>query len=170
MLSVCIASIVRVPYIAHISLDDQTWSDIDGLIWSGVELNLAIVSACLPTLRPLFLHIFQGGNTTNSSCQSPNYRSFGKNIVANDWLSDIVSMTEHSDTTTSERVKFTLLYCWLRGTWHSFKYSPSHNDPSSVPKIVSTRCSLGRIEFELKLARCQSWSVIRNEFRLISGA
>ena len=101
----CVASTVRVPYIAYISLVDQTWSDVDGLIWSGAELSLAIVSACLPTLRPLFLHIFQGGNATVSSCQSPNDRSpGGEKMVAKNGLSDIVSMTEHSDTTTSEGV------------------------------------------------------------------
>ena len=104
MLSVCIASIVRVPYVARISLVDQTWSDIDGLIWTGAELNLAIVSACLPTLRPLVLHVFQGGSTTISSRQSPNCRSPGIKMVAKDGLSDKDSMIEHSDTRSSEWV------------------------------------------------------------------
>ena len=102
MLSVCVASTLRVPHIAHIVA--QRWSDVDGLIWSGAELNLAIISACLPTLRPLFLHVFQRGNATVSSCQNPDYRSPGEKMVAKDGLSDIVSMTEHSETTTSERV------------------------------------------------------------------
>lgn len=53
VLSVCVASIIRVPYIARLSLVDQTWFDVGGFIWSVVELNVAIVSACLPTLRPL---------------------------------------------------------------------------------------------------------------------
>ena len=54
MISVCIVSIIRVPSIAHISLTDPSWSDVYGAIWSIVELNIGIVSACLPTLKPLF--------------------------------------------------------------------------------------------------------------------
>ena len=53
-------SVIRVPAIAHISLTDPSWSDVYGAIWSVVELNVGIVSACLPTLRPLFIYLFEG--------------------------------------------------------------------------------------------------------------
>ena len=33
---------------------------MNGVIWSVVELNIGIVSACLPTLRPICSYIFQG--------------------------------------------------------------------------------------------------------------
>lgn len=107
VLSVCVASIIRVPYIARLSLVDQTWFDVNGFIWSAVELNVAIVSACLPTLRPLFFHVFQGGYTTSRDRQSPEYRrpecpSPGRKVSAEDGLSDVASMTKHSDAGTSE--------------------------------------------------------------------
>ena len=64
--SACVASIIRVPYIAHISLIDPSWSDVYGAIWSVVELDMGIVSACLPTLRPLYMHVFHGSAAGNS--------------------------------------------------------------------------------------------------------
>ena len=33
---------------------------MNGVVWSIVELNIGIVSACLPTLRPIFTGMFQG--------------------------------------------------------------------------------------------------------------
>ena len=76
-LSVCVASIIRVPYIARMSLLDPSWSDVYGAIWSIVELNLGIVSACLPTLRPLFLHVFRGGYSPTSHGQPAKGKSTG---------------------------------------------------------------------------------------------
>ena len=65
--SVCIVSIIRVPYIASISspasLADPSWSLTYAAIWTIVELNIAIVSACLPILRPLFVRVFHGRYT-----------------------------------------------------------------------------------------------------------
>lgn len=95
MLSVCVASVIRVPYIAHISLVDPSWSDIDGVIWSVVELNLGIVSACLPTLRPLVIHVFQGGCVARSNIHLPGKKP---RMSTEDELSDPVSMTELPDT------------------------------------------------------------------------
>ena len=91
VLSVCVASVIRVPYIAQISLLDPSWSDVYGAIWSVVELNLGIVSACLPTLRPLFLHVFHGGYSSSSHRQPANKKSTGN---AEDGLSDTIPMVE----------------------------------------------------------------------------
>ena len=90
-LSVCIASVIRVPYVAQISLLDPSWSDVYGAIWSIVELNLGIVSACLPTLRPLFLHVFHGGYNPNSHGRPSNKKSTRN---AEDGLSDTNPMVE----------------------------------------------------------------------------
>ena len=102
--SVFFASIIRVPFIAHISFVDQTWSDIDGFIWSLVELCLGIVSACLPTLRPLFLHVLYGRYPATPKCQSPDCPNPGRKMFAEVAVSEINSRTEDSDTKTSEWV------------------------------------------------------------------
>lgn len=88
-LSVCFASVIRVPYMAKMSLLDPSWSNVYGAMWSIVELNLGIVSACLPTLRPLFLHVFHGGYSSSSHPQPANKKSTG-----NDGLSDTIAMVE----------------------------------------------------------------------------
>lgn len=56
----CIVSIIRAPKVRDVSLADATWSDDDGIIWSIVELNVGVVSACLPTLRPLVNFLLRG--------------------------------------------------------------------------------------------------------------
>ena len=105
MLSVCIASIIRVVYIAHVSLIDQSWSDTGAAIWSIVELSLAIVCACLPTLRPLILYTFYGGYAAVSTGQSSNRKPADSTIRfarnPNDALANKASMTESSDTTST---------------------------------------------------------------------
>ena len=38
---------------------DISWAKSDVFIWSSVEPSVGIISGCLPTLRPLLLHILQ---------------------------------------------------------------------------------------------------------------
>ena len=64
MFSVCIASIIRAAYVGQISLTDPSWSDALGAMWTVVELSLGVVSACLPTLRPLVVRTFKSRTAT----------------------------------------------------------------------------------------------------------
>lgn len=57
--SVCIASVIRAPYIAQVTKEDPAWSFAFAGIWSTVELTIGNVCACLPTIRPVVVHIFQ---------------------------------------------------------------------------------------------------------------
>ncbi|KAK4110946.1 integral membrane protein [Canariomyces notabilis] len=55
---VCIASIMRLVAVVTEKTDaDVTWNLINQAIWAVVEANFAIISACLPTLRPVWLAI-----------------------------------------------------------------------------------------------------------------
>lgn len=76
--SACVASIIRVPYIARTSLIDPSWSDTYGAIWSVVELTIGIVSACLPTLRPLYVHVFHRPVTGASGSKTSDKSSSAK--------------------------------------------------------------------------------------------
>ena len=78
------------------SLVDATWSDTYGGIWTVVELNLGIVSACLPTLRPLFLHVFHGGYIARGDRQKLHEKP---SMVAGDETPEVISMTEALHTT-----------------------------------------------------------------------
>ncbi|KAF5861297.1 hypothetical protein ETB97_000413 [Aspergillus alliaceus] len=57
---VCVATIVRIWAITQMKDSvDITWVIGDAMIWSNVEPCIGIVSACLPTLRPLLRRIPQ---------------------------------------------------------------------------------------------------------------
>ncbi|KAI4193618.1 MAG: hypothetical protein LQ350_008233 [Teloschistes chrysophthalmus] len=47
------AFIYRAKIVHRISARDATWSDIDPALWASIEICIGIVSACLPTLRPV---------------------------------------------------------------------------------------------------------------------
>ncbi|KAK7738504.1 hypothetical protein SLS53_006023 [Cytospora paraplurivora] len=55
---VCVVSIIRLTYLSEVGLSDATWNDAFTALWSVVETCIAIVCACLPTLRPLFDGVF----------------------------------------------------------------------------------------------------------------
>lgn len=54
--------------------EDITWNFGRGFIWSSIEPSLGIVSACLPTLRPLIRHFFPNGFGITSKKSSDVYR------------------------------------------------------------------------------------------------
>ena len=76
--SVCIASIARLPSLTQDFTLDQTWTGYAPAQWSSVEVNLAIVCACLPIMRPLFRR--RVTPTTRPSDLWPTYSS--GNIVS----------------------------------------------------------------------------------------
>ncbi|KAF2868051.1 hypothetical protein BDV95DRAFT_610466 [Massariosphaeria phaeospora] len=56
---VCIMSIVIVVYASQLdsSSPEMLWEWSPDMMWSVAEVNLTIVSACLPTLRPIYLFL-----------------------------------------------------------------------------------------------------------------
>ena len=57
---VCLGSIYRTTTLRRFATHDPTWNDVDPAIWAIVENSMGIVSACLPTLRPLFSLLIKG--------------------------------------------------------------------------------------------------------------
>ncbi|TQN69557.1 Satratoxin biosynthesis SC1 cluster protein 4, partial [Colletotrichum shisoi] len=54
----CIASMVRLKYlVTFVHSFDVTWDNVNLVVWSSIELNLAIVCGSLPALRSLFKKI-----------------------------------------------------------------------------------------------------------------
>ncbi|KAJ4323698.1 hypothetical protein N0V94_001757 [Neodidymelliopsis sp. IMI 364377] len=55
---VCFASMYRIITITRlVQTRDISWAKSDVFIWSSVEPSIGIISGCLPTLRPLMLHV-----------------------------------------------------------------------------------------------------------------
>ena len=57
---VCIGSIYRVTVLNGLSSPDATWALTPAAIWAFVENAIGIVSACLPTLRPIYNILVHG--------------------------------------------------------------------------------------------------------------
>jgi hypothetical protein len=54
-----ITSIIRLKFIAGIDHSlDPTWDNVEPIIWSMVEIHVAIICACMPALRALFSRWF----------------------------------------------------------------------------------------------------------------
>ncbi|KAI1759531.1 hypothetical protein GGR53DRAFT_140751 [Hypoxylon sp. FL1150] len=68
---VCVASVVRIwAFAEFINSTDLTWSMAHVFLWSSIEPAVGIVSACLPSLRPLYRRakgkLTSSGNTANA--------------------------------------------------------------------------------------------------------
>ncbi|KAK1633934.1 hypothetical protein BDP81DRAFT_379221 [Colletotrichum phormii] len=71
----CVASMIRVKYLISLANSfDSTWDYFDVVIWSSVELNLAIICGSLPALRPLFKKLLIFFTTIRSTVQSGTHR------------------------------------------------------------------------------------------------
>lgn len=71
---VCITSIVRVIAVSSISLTDGSWVNTYPAIWAFVETSIAVVSACLPTMRPIYKYALHGRKGLELG-QQPKYSS-----------------------------------------------------------------------------------------------
>ena len=82
--SVCVFGIIRTHAVATVSHTDQSWTAVDGTIWSTAEVAVAIISANLPVLRPLFVRASALTKTDQSGYLSGSNNSSKKNTVP-DW-------------------------------------------------------------------------------------
>lgn len=60
-MTVCAVSIVRLVVISQFHGTDITYAYVSGSIWTAAEPSIAVVSACIPSLRPLFVRVVWGG-------------------------------------------------------------------------------------------------------------
>ncbi|KAH8693343.1 hypothetical protein GQ44DRAFT_744627 [Phaeosphaeriaceae sp. PMI808] len=77
---VLFSSIYRFTTLMEVDVSDPTWTFADGAAWCVAEAACAVISACLPTLRPLMAKISrQFGNLTDSepAPSDPNNQSRG---------------------------------------------------------------------------------------------
>ncbi|KAI1734286.1 integral membrane protein [Xylaria scruposa] len=80
---VCIASILRlVAVVTQPDNEDLTWNIVNQSIWATVEANLAIISACLPTLRPIW-SLVRGKKSSRAEVNVPQLRNAVKNPQKN---------------------------------------------------------------------------------------
>ncbi|KAL8644091.1 MAG: hypothetical protein Q9210_007429, partial [Variospora velana] len=63
---VCIISIIRLVVLSRLHQADLTWNFVDSAIWSAAEPCMGVVSACIPSLRPLAALITRGTHKVRS--------------------------------------------------------------------------------------------------------
>ncbi|KAI1248758.1 hypothetical protein MGN70_009959 [Eutypa lata] len=56
---VCVSSVMMIIEGNRYSTDptERLWNEVGPVMWSGVEVNLSLVTACLPVMRPIVLVI-----------------------------------------------------------------------------------------------------------------
>ncbi|KAI4257730.1 MAG: hypothetical protein L6R42_005484 [Xanthoria sp. 1 TBL-2021] len=57
---VCIISIIRLVVLSRLEIEDVTWNYVNSAIWSAAEPCMGVISACLPSLRPLVALMTRG--------------------------------------------------------------------------------------------------------------
>lgn len=76
--AVVIVSILRLPSLYHLmESKDTTWENPMAVIWSTIEINVAIICSCLPTLRCLFPRLLRAATSYQASSAS-NTHSLSK--------------------------------------------------------------------------------------------
>ena len=79
--SVCACSLYRVAVLNRLSFPDATWADTEPAIWAAAENCIGIVSASLPTMRPLYNLIVRGHHCSSHErqctrcCEQPSISS-----------------------------------------------------------------------------------------------
>jgi len=106
----CITSILRLHalYITSVSTD-LTYDNVDAATWSAAELNVGIMCACIPAMRPVISLIFPRllSSTRRDHTSDPYPR--GASYYRNDSVVELshVNKMPRSDTTSQEeRISF----------------------------------------------------------------
>ncbi|KAI0179891.1 hypothetical protein GGR52DRAFT_568658 [Hypoxylon sp. FL1284] len=75
---VCVASVVRIwAFAEFIKAVDLTWSLAHVFLWSSVEPAVGIVSACLPSLRPLYRRARGKLTSSNNTARNGSSAAWG---------------------------------------------------------------------------------------------
>ena len=108
--SVCIISIVRLHSLqVSTTSKDPTYDNAPVATFSMVELNVALISACLPTLRPLLAGWINGLNGSSgghgSSSRMNNSRSHKRSSVLNSLGGNSLQLNSLSSRKGIERLE-----------------------------------------------------------------
>ncbi|RAK83109.1 integral membrane protein [Aspergillus costaricaensis CBS 115574] len=101
---VCIASIMRLVSVMTQGTDaDVSWNWVNQAIWANIEADLAIVSACLPTLRPVWVAVRRslfGTQATNQSTDPSSWATPQKRAQASSWATKILKSSSYDNEDT----------------------------------------------------------------------
>lgn len=78
----CISSMIRLYTIkVFATSDDPFYDGVPINIWSMIEINVAIICASVPAMRPLFLKIIRGRVTNSNNSPQPSSSRYGHRMI-----------------------------------------------------------------------------------------
>ncbi|MCJ1350229.1 MAG: hypothetical protein MMC33_000210 [Icmadophila ericetorum] len=101
---VTVASTIRFATFLNLHTSDPTWSFASGFLWTVIEPSIAIVSACLPSMRPILRFLLTGSVIPSKQPSRPTKSSFGNSSSTgsgsriNRWLNGGRGVSNNSDT------------------------------------------------------------------------
>lgn len=95
---VCVCSIIRLVVLSRLQDVDLTWNYINAAIWTATEPSMGVISACLPSMRPLFNRIFSGTyrGPTFKSTRGKSAQDYGSGTSGRHMWSDSKGSTVDS--------------------------------------------------------------------------
>ncbi|MCJ1459452.1 hypothetical protein MMC28_009831 [Mycoblastus sanguinarius] len=86
--------------------EDITWATIALLMWNGIEMNVIIVAACIPTLRPIFLILFKrpGAAHFHTTLNERSHTSYPRTSDSNNQSSATTASTITNKVTEKPKV------------------------------------------------------------------
>ncbi|KIW24041.1 uncharacterized protein PV07_09780 [Cladophialophora immunda] len=104
----CITAILRLHalYIASISTD-LTYDNVGAATWSAAELNVGIMCACIPAMRPVISLIFPRLLSSSRRDQQSNPYPRGASYMRNDSVVELSQVVKaHSEVSRDDTVSF----------------------------------------------------------------
>lgn len=95
-LVVCAVSIVRLCQLEKFNQADITWSFVRPALWTAAEPSIGVVSACLPSLRPLFTKLLWGRSyrpemlSGSRNGSSRRFERLDDSFNGNKWTNNVV--------------------------------------------------------------------------------
>ena len=136
--STCIISLVRLSALKTATgLSDPTWNNTDAATWSYLELSIAILAACLPTLRPLAIKFIPGFISSSAEPSPPNSNGYVRQGPARHsaWVSAKFSNNSDTKGTVSTEAESTEN---LHEPMYNMQSLPSHKIAVEREYIVRT--------------------------------
>ncbi|KAI9675382.1 MAG: hypothetical protein M1817_001286 [Caeruleum heppii] len=132
----CVASIIRVPTLEEVEFFDSTWTSANTLVWTIIEVGLAIVCACLPVMRPLFRTLLANPFTGISGASKNSRRYQGGSIPQSGKVSWPGTKKEgmiSTDTSNGDFQRLNDSATDSQKTWSD--YPSSRNKPSVMSAV-----------------------------------
>ncbi|MCJ1266696.1 hypothetical protein MMC22_006581 [Lobaria immixta] len=87
MFSAAVCAVVKTSKLPKLDVrGDLTWETVPLWIWNSNEINLVIWAACIPTLRPLFLVLFNRPGSDAYGVRKGYQQQLAPPIQGHNWL------------------------------------------------------------------------------------